>query len=678
MQIGTAVSPALVLAALLAVLSLLVLCAAVYAVAAAFAGNKKNAPAAKDAYCRPKSCRQGRWQGRRGGRGLRYKLALFAITLVMLVIFMVSIPLRQIMIREQQKTLLQSLWKCSSVLLESMAASLRLYIITGNIAELALLPARIASIPEARYLTISGCTSEFEYEDRVWASNDPGILMKIDTPNLEPGVSRIKEPMQWHGTDTRIVSEPEYVFNYMPGNSLFVFTKPVVFWNAAQNGYFRGLLRMEVSIDSIIAEMEMEQALLERAILVIALAALISGIVGALILSSLIIRPIHKLVRHVQIIRDTRDKRSLAGMEIQINSRDEIAVLGSTVNEMTQKLAMAAATESELSVGREIQKKFLPLELDNDGNMLSSGLTETETAVFFGYYAGAKVISGDYFDYHDLDGRHYAIIKCDVAGSGIPAALIMIQVATMFLNYFKGWKPSSEGMRIEKAVYQINDFIETLGFQGRFAAFTLCIFDSQTGSLYFCNAGDNVIHIFDSVEGRVKNIALPQRPAGGVLSNSMVESKGGYRVHSLNLKHGDMLLLYTDGIEESKRRTADSSFEEFGSRRISEIVNAVMSRGDYRLQWGREELHFNFSRCSGSVEEAVMALVSVEKIFRCYYDPRPAGGRWSPVEKKIDAFLKDHFLQYNKYCDNNAYIYYTHLREEDQYDDLTILGIKRK
>ena len=381
----------------------------------------------------------------------------------------------------------------------------------------------------------------------------------------------------------------------------------------------------------------------------------------------------------------------------------------SRLNEM----GLAGAAESDLSISREIQKRFLPLDMDKDGNKLSFGRRETEKAVFFGYYAGADGICGDYFDYQELDDSSYAIIKCDVAGKGIPAALIVIEVATMFLNYFKQWKPLSGEMNMEKLVYQINSFIETLGYTGRFAAFTLCIFDSETGDLRFCNAGDNIIHIVDSSGRCIKNITLPQTPAAGVLPNSVVESKGGYRVQTLSLDHGDILLLYTDGIEESKRKFRDSSFneiactgnsdgtphdghlvgecsEEMGQQRVCEIINAVMNRSGYCLhKWHsgemEQDMHFDFSGCEGGVDDLIMALVAVERMFRCYHDNGAARDEWVLVEKKVDAFLKKHFLQYEKYCvetcacpGNDLYIYYTHLREDQQYDDLTILGVKRK
>jgi hypothetical protein len=393
------------------------------------------------------------------------------------------------------------------------------------------------------------------------------------------------------------------------------------------------------------------QETLLKALFVISAAALALGIIGALALSSLLLRPIQK-----------------------------------TINEMTQELTRAAASVSDLNIGKEIQRKFIPLDVDKDGNKLNSGYKDTENAVFFGYYKGAKELSGDYFDYLDLGGSHYAVIKCDVAGNGIPASLIMVQVATMFLNFFKNWEPSA---RLEELVYQINGFIDTLGFKGRFAAFTLCLFNSETGDLRFCNAGDNIIHIYKASEKEVKSITLPQTPAAGALPDYIVEAISGYEAQTLSLDHGDILFLYTDGIEEGQGN------EAIGSTRVHEIINAVMNRASYRMKKqhcpqggtpeGDKDLYFDYSGCNGGVEEVIMALIAAEKMFRCYRDPGTAADDEVLIEKKADAFLRAHFSQYSDYCshtrechENSSYIYYYYLKEDEQYDDLAILGIKRK
>jgi len=494
---------------------------------------------------------------------------------------------------------------------------------------------------------------------------------------------------------------------------VFIFYKPIMYRHGTEDNFFHGLIRLEVSLDIITEDIFHGQIVLMQTITIVAFAALLIGIAGAFVFSAFIISPIKKLVNYIEIVRDTEDKSKLSGIDIKIKTKDELAILGDTINDMTHGLVKAALAASDLSIGKEIQKKFIPLALDKYGNKQTSGFKKTPNLYFFGYYEGAKGVSGDYFDYKDLDGRYYAIIKCDVAGKGIPAALIMIQVATMFVNHFKHWKPGEEGMQIEEVVYQINDFIEALGFKDRFAAFTLCILDSLTGIVRFCNAGDNVIHLYDASEGELKTITLPETPATGVLPNFMIEAVGGYKSQTITIDHGDILLLYTDGIEEAKRKFRSGEFksitcthgpvdtphenhlcgqadEELGSERVKDIINAVMAKDVYTLKKfhnpeGDIGLQFDFSACAGNVEDVIMALVSVEQIFRCYKNPKAGEDSRFLIDKKVDEFLKNHFLQYIYYCshtkeyrENEAYMYYTHVEEDEQYDDLTILGIKRK
>ncbi|GHV85939.1 hypothetical protein AGMMS50230_15470 [Spirochaetia bacterium] len=720
---------------------------------------------------------------KRKGGGLRLKMASFTIGLVILVVIMISSPLYIMMGRTQESTLLQGLYDRAAVLLEGIVTGAKPYMPANNYLELGYLPSQSGVIPEAHYVTITGYgLEETIFSDYIMATNDRGILTKINTGELELGRSRLSDSLSSRQSsieeemnsrareeigelsstlsrlnreasdllerpspsaedlrrieeiaDTtqslqnrindslshigrEIGSEPVFSTNALAENTAenYIFFKPILYRQTADDVYYRGIVRLEVSIESIVRQIEAARWSILRVIALIALAAIAMGTVAALVLSSLIVRPIIRLVSHVERIRDTEDKTKLEGVDIEIKSKDEIAVLGNTINDMTHGLVKAAAAASDLSLGKEIQKKFIPLELNREGNKLTSGFKDTKNVQFFGYYEGAKGVSGDYFDYQDLDGRYFAIIKCDVAGKGIPAALIMIQVATMFISFFRRWKPSEKSFQIEDLVYQINDFLETLGFKGRFAAFTLCLFDSQTGLARFCNAGDNIVHWYDASEGAIKTVTLKETPATGVLPNFLVESKGGYVVQTLTLDHGDILFLYTDGIEEAKRRFRNAEFaeilceegetdtphathtvgqgdEEMTPERVEAIINAVMNKEIYTLhkyhnpEGENHDLKFDFTSCEGRVEEVIMAMVSVEKMFRMYKDPRANEDSRVLVDKKVDEFLRKHFRQYREYCydtrenpGNDAYMYYTHVKEDDQYDDLTILGINRK
>src|SRR5574344_1214234 len=409
--------------------------------------------------------------------------------------------------------------------------------------------------------------------------------------------------------------------------------------------------------------------------------------------------------------RDTEDKEKLAGKDIAIKSHDEIGLLGDTVNEMTHGLVAAAAAAKNLTVGKDIQTKFIPLQIDDHGNTLTTGSLSAKGAEFFSYYAGADELSGDYFDYKEIDDHHYAIIKCDVSGHGVPAALIMVEVATLFLNYFKDWNFNSktQGINLAPVVGKINDLLESRGFKGRFAAFTLCLLDTQTGEAWFCNAGDNLVQIYDNAAHKKKTVTLQETPAAGMFSTDLIDMKGGYKVSKLTLKKNDVLFLYTDGIEEAKRNFRDSAFqeiacaepglkegeahgnhnvgeksEEMTPERVTEIIESVYARKVYSLKKyhnpiADEHIDFDFTSCKGTAEEAVMALVSVEKLFRMSKPQTTNSNDKVKVDRKIDTFLRGHFAQYSVYCgskqeidDDNPFLYYTGVREDPQYDDLTL------
>jgi hypothetical protein len=428
--------------------------------------------------------------------------------------------------------------------------------------------------------------------------------------------------------------------------------------------------------------------------------ALLSGLIGAIIFSSMLIRPLRVLSRHVYLIRDTEDKEELAGKQFKIRSKDEIGLLGDAINDMTDGLVKAAVAAKDLSVGKETQKMFIPLKTDATGRKLTTASMSSGNAGFFGYYEGAKGVSGDYFDFKKLDSRHYGIIKCDVAGKGVPASLIMVEVATLFTEYFGAWKLKEDGYNLTPFVSRLNDMLDERGFKGRFAAFTLCIFDAVSGDLYFCNAGDSLLHFYNAASGEKVTDAVPETPAAGVFPTFLVDTKGGFPMQKRHLDVGDVLFLYTDGIEEAQRLYRDEKFrvitdkegidnEQMSPERVNEIIEAVFAKSTYVLEKvnnpiPNEKLEFDFSTCNGTVEDAIMALVSIEKIFRMYKPPTATERDEVLIDIKVDEFLNAHFKQYEIYCTNRRphitdpqYLWYTHVMEDPQYDDLTILGVQK-
>ncbi|MBQ0039869.1 MAG: SpoIIE family protein phosphatase [Treponema sp.] len=498
-------------------------------------------------------------------------------------------------------------------------------------------------------------------------------------------------------------------------NTEYVFYKPLLYKTGNDSNYVHGAVLIKISTESLIKQIENERNLIMNTCIIVLAIALILAFISTYIMASLIVRPIKKLVSHVALIRDTEDKEKLSGHSIAIKSNDEIGMLGDTVNEMTRGLVEAAVQSKNLTLGKDIQTKFIPLEI-KDGITMTTGTLKTKGADFFSYYAGADELSGDYFDYKQLDDKHYAIIKCDVSGHGVPAALIMVEVATLFLNSFKTWsmKNPNQGINIAPVVGQINDLLESRGFKGRFAAFTLCIMNTETGDCWFCNAGDNLVHIYSGSQQKKNVIKLQETPAAGIFSTDLVDMKGGYKVSKLTLKKDDVLFLFTDGIEEAKRIFRDENFtptvcaepglekdqehenhkcgednEEMSPERVTEIIESVYARRKFRLHKfhapeNQSDFDFDFSTCDGTADDAVLALVSVEKVFRLYKPGNVIHSDRVKVDKNIDNFLRQHFVQYPAFCSDRediendpSHIYWCGVKEDPQYDDLTLIAVKK-
>ena len=284
---------------------------------------------------------------------------------------------------------------------------------------------------------------------------------------------------------------------------------------------------------------------------VIALIAVFGGGIGAYFFASILVKPIKKLESHVNLVGRTKNKLDLRGKDVKIKSKDEIGHLGDSLNNMVHDMIAVAEEESLALDGKAVQKAFLPLVDAGFNNKKTYAEYKDKDVECFGYYEGESGVSGDYFDYKRLDNQWFVAIKCDASGHGIPAAIIMTVVATIFRRYFNNWTYQKNGINFNKLVEQINDFIESLGLKGKFATLIICLLNMKTGELYMCNAGDNLVHIYDGNQRKMKTITLASAPTAGIFSSDLVNMKGGFIIEKTQLNKGDVLYLYTDGIEES-------------------------------------------------------------------------------------------------------------------------------
>ena len=503
-------------------------------------------------------------------------------------------------------------------------------------------------------------------------------------------------------------------------NRKFLFYKPVLYRQGTTENYVHAVVYLELSTQSLIDELDRSLFKIISFAILIAFLAVVVGGLGAYFFAVIIVRPIKKLESHVIMIGQTKNKIHLKGKDVVIKQNDEIGRLGNAVNNMTHELIANAEEEKLTMDGKAVQKAFLPLVDSGFNNKQTFAEFSDDKLECFGYYEGESGVSGDYFDYKKLDDTWFCVIKCDAAGHGIPAAIIMTVVATIFRRYFEKWSFKKDGVNLNLLVEQINDFIEGLGLKGKFATLIICLLNRKNGELYMCNAGDNLVHIFDSKTKTMKLLQLSSTPTAGIFTSELVSMKGGFVVEKTVLNHGDILYLYTDGIEESTRKIREIDYsvrqnqvevkrmnpktheeeteikledskEEFGYERISDIIESVYNKKKYVLQKidnpnENEKLEFDFTKCQGTVSESVLALASLEKVFRLYKSPQVTQKDYVKVDKKIDDFLLKYFNIYSEYAAKKSenvenafnYIDYDMVLEDEQSDDLTLLAIKLK
>ena len=472
----------------------------------------------------------------------------------------------------------------------------------------------------------------------------------------------------------------------------YLFYRPVLYRSGNSNNYLHGAILMEVTVQDLVDQLRAEVRKIYITGALSALAAVILGALGAWLLASLIVKPIKQLESHLVEVgslmtKSVRERQKLEKKHIDIKSKDEIGHLGDVVNKMTLSAGLAAYEEFLQLDGKAVQERFIPLMDGEGGRKLPLVKLNEEKLDLFAFYKGDSAVSGDYFDYRKLDDHWYVFIKCDISGHGVPAALLVSVVATKFKDfyYFSNWNYAKQGINLKKFVSAVNDFIFDLGTRGKFSTINISLYNKDTGELYVCNAGDNKIHIMDGVTHKLKEITLSNTPTAGGVSTDLVEmTAGGYKVEKLTLNHGDVLYLYTDGIDEAERLVRDENYvvkqtvqedvrtdprtgqetknvqildvkEQFGVERVVDVIEAIVERKKYVLKKldnpnQTEVLEFDFSTCKGTIDETIIGLAAVERVFRMVKTPTVRPDDEIEVEKFVDDFLREHFVLYSKYC----------------------------
>jgi serine phosphatase RsbU (regulator of sigma subunit) len=199
--------------------------------------------------------------------------------------------------------------------------------------------------------------------------------------------------------------------------------------------------------------------------------------------------------------------------------------------------------KDELHIAKRIQESFLPDEFPAIPGFDLDAVNISSTEV-----------GGDYYDFVPIVENQIGIAIADVAGHGVPAALIMASYRASLLAEIRN------NYAIRTIMKKVNNLICESVKRGEFVTAVYGVLDTRNRVFTFANAGHNPPLLLRK-SGKVE----PLREGGltlGILPDRDYEERPIY------IDSGDILILYTDGITEA----ANAKDELFGTERLIALV----------------------------------------------------------------------------------------------------------
>jgi len=237
--------------------------------------------------------------------------------------------------------------------------------------------------------------------------------------------------------------------------------------------------------------------------------------------------------------------------------------------------------ESEIAEARAIQEGFLPKEIPQmEGYEIASA------------WQSARMVGGDYFDVLPFESDAFGLCIADVAGKGLPAALLMsnLQAAVRGL--------ASSTLSPDDLCARLNALLCRNMASDRFVTLFYAQLEGVSRRLRYTSAGHNPPFVLHQ-DGSHERL----REGGGVLG---VFANQSFHVGLAQLQPGDRVVLFTDGVTEA----CNAAEEEFGEDRLLQVLQQNRGSRAHALQ---KEILRAVAEFSGGLwqDDATLLVVTV-------------------------------------------------------------------
>ncbi len=201
----------------------------------------------------------------------------------------------------------------------------------------------------------------------------------------------------------------------------------------------------------------------------------------------------------------------------------------------------------ELRVARQIQATFLPEACPEIPGWSIAATSRP-----------AREVGGDFYDFIPLGEHHLGLVIADVSDKGVPAALFMALSRTVMRAI------AAEGRSPAATLARVNELLLSDARSGMFVTLFYGILDTASGRLVYGSAGHNPPYLHRRQSGRLARLAARGIALGVIEHPDFDEGRA-------ELRRGDSLLLYTDGVTES----FDPDEREFGEGGLRRAIRGA-------------------------------------------------------------------------------------------------------
>ncbi len=235
-------------------------------------------------------------------------------------------------------------------------------------------------------------------------------------------------------------------------------------------------------------------------------------------------------------------------LEITINkTMDEIIQIRQSQEEHDQLISI----RQDLNTAREIQQAILPKQFPP-----FPGRTDFE---IYANMVAAKEVGGDFYDFFMIDQDHLGFVIGDVSGKGVPAAIFMAVSRTLIRATGLKAMPADECMNY------VNNLLCNESVSCMFVTVFYGILNTETGEVEYVNAGHNPPYLMS--EGNIIKVPM----TGGTILGCVEDFN--YTLGRIQMKRGDRLFLYTDGVTEA----FDKEEKAYGEERLETFIMQQMT-----------------------------------------------------------------------------------------------------